>query len=214
MERRLCAMRKPFRASCDPVRFQSGYRRRSEPVAEVRRKRKRIPDMRKPGREHLCPPILHMIQRIQSAFLFMAALSSGATWLFPVRSWSQGDPEVRFLTTGLETADGAAVQDIGLPIPYAVLHSVVALVMLAAIFLYANRKRQARLVRGGWMVALLTGVLQFISCNSIDAYLGTGAQGQYGASFFLPAAVILFGNLAERAIRKDEELVRSADRLR
>ncbi len=170
--------------------------------------------MRKPGREHLCPPVLHMIQRIQSAFLFLAALSSGATWFFPVRSWSLGESEARFFGSGMRTSDGTEILDIGLPIPYAVLHSAVALVLLAAVFLFRNRMRQARLVRGGWMVALLTGVLQFISCNSIDAYLGVGAQGRYGVSFFLPVAVIVFGMLAERAIRKDEELVRSADRLR
>jgi hypothetical protein len=170
--------------------------------------------MRKLRREHLCPPVLHMIQRIQSAFLFLAALSSGAAWFFPVRSWPLGESEARFFASGMRTSDGTEIQDIGLPIPYAVLHTAVALVMLAAVFLFKNRMRQARLVRGGWMVALLTGVLQFISCNSIDAYLGTGAQGHYGVSFFLPVAVIAFGILAERAIRKDEELVRSADRLR
>lgn len=159
---------------------------------------------------------LHMIQRIQTVFLLLASLCGAATWFFPVRVWHLGESELHFRTAGLETEAGLAIQDISLPIPYAVLHTVVALVMGGAVFLYGNRNRQARLVRGGWLVALLTGVLQFISCNSIDAYLaeGTTLSGSYGPTFFLPVAVIVFGILAERAIRKDEALVRSADRLR
>ncbi|MFN3876327.1 MAG: DUF4293 family protein, partial [Flavobacteriales bacterium] len=39
-------------------------------------------------------------------------------------------------------------------------------------------------------------------------------EAAFGAAFFLPFGAVLLGILAERAIRKDEELVRSADRLR
>ncbi|WKZ67675.1 MAG: DUF4293 domain-containing protein [Flavobacteriales bacterium] len=157
-----------------------------------------------------------MLQRIQSVFLFIAALLSGLTWLFPVRRWALGEAAVVYRPSGVFMADGTPMADAALPIPYSILHTVVAAVLLVAVFLYGNRPRQARVVRGGWLVALLAGVLQFISSNSLDAYLGEGAKatGTYGASFFLPIGVVVFAVLAERAIRKDEHLVRSADRLR
>lgn len=153
-----------------------------------------------------------MLQRIQSVHLLLASLCAGATWFFPVRSWTNGDGRVEFLTRGLFNAEGVELLDIALPAPYHILHSVLACALLVAAFLYANRLRQARVVRGIWIVVLLVGVLQFISCNSIDAYLRT--SGSYGASLFLPIGTVLFAFLAERAIKKDEALVKSADRLR
>lgn len=157
-----------------------------------------------------------MLQRIQSLYLLGAGVCAGLTWLFPVRSWAVGDSKVRFMTYGLFTGDGVEVVDIGLPLPYQVVHSLLAAAFIVVAFLYGNRPRQARVVRGTWLMALLIGVLQFISSNSIDAYYAEGmkAQANYGASFFLPLGTVVLAILAERAIRKDEELVRSADRLR
>lgn len=154
-----------------------------------------------------------MLQRIQSVFLGLAAVASALTWLFPVRVWRMGDSAVTMGTSRLVNGEGMPIADAALPIPYSVLHTVVAVVMVVAIFLYRDRLRQARVVRGGWLVALLAAGLQFISCNSADAYFG-GAEGRYGLSFGLPLVVVVLGILAERAIRRDEALVRSADRLR
>lgn len=155
-----------------------------------------------------------MIQRIQTLYLGGAALASAATWLFPVRTWRMGDAAVAMTTSRLVNGEGLPLADAALPVPYSVLHTVVAAVMAAAIFLHGNRLRQARVVRGGWLMALLAAGLQYISCNSADAYLGRDAAGAYGASAVLPLAAVLLGILAERAIRKDEQLVRAADRLR
>ncbi|MBK8498927.1 MAG: DUF4293 domain-containing protein [Flavobacteriales bacterium] len=157
-----------------------------------------------------------MLQRVQTLFLLGAGACAGLTWFFPVRSWALGDSEVRFMTFGLFTGEGVEVVDIGLPLPYHLVHTLLAVAFIVSMFLHRNRPRQARVVRGIWLMALLIGVMQFISCNSIDAYYAEGvkAQASYGASFFLPMGSLLLAILAERAIRKDEELVRSADRLR
>lgn len=156
-----------------------------------------------------------MLQRVQSIYLLLAALCSAATWFLPVRTWS-GDACVTFRTHGLFRCDGTLVADADLPVPFQLLHSVIAVVLVVAIFLFGNRPRQARVVRGLWLFAMAAAVLQFISCNSIDAWLkgGGDAAGVYGPSFYLPFATMLLAFLAERAIRKDDELVRSADRLR
>lgn len=157
-----------------------------------------------------------MLQRVQSIFLFAAAACAGATWLFPVRSWSMGSSEVVFRTYGLFNHEGVEVVDASLPVPFHLVHSVLAVALLVTIFLYGSRPRQARVVRGTWIIGLLAGVMQYISCNSIDAWLAEGAKSDaaFGVSFFLPLGTLVFAILAERAIRKDEALVRSADRLR
>ncbi len=157
-----------------------------------------------------------MLQRVQSIFLLLSASFAAATWFFPVRSWAMEEGTTIFMTRGLFDHNGLELDNASLPAPYHVLQSVVAGALLVCIFLFSNRPRQARVVRGVWLVALLVGVFQFISCNSIDAYLREGlkSEGSYGISFFLPLGTIIFAILAERAIRKDENLVRSADRLR
>ncbi len=157
-----------------------------------------------------------MLQRIQSLFLLLAAACAGVTWFFPVREWHHGKPEVIFRTYGLYDHELREVADATLPVPYHILLSLIAAVLVVCIFLHGNRPRQARVVRGTWLMLLLVGALQFISCNSMDAYLAKsgGWSGYYGASLFLPFVAIAFAFLAERAIKKDEELVRSADRLR
>ena len=157
-----------------------------------------------------------MLQRIQSIFLLAAAACSGATWFFPVRTLVVDGSTVRLFTYGIEYDNGVEVDGIGLPLPYYILHSVVAAALIVSVFLYGKRARQIRVVRGTWIMGMLITVLQYMTCNSMGAYFAYGApaEGSYGISFFLPMATILFAILAERAIKKDEDLVKSADRLR
>lgn len=117
-----------------------------------------------------------------------------------------------FRSNGLFGADGQEMVDASLPVPYHIVHSVIAAALLITIFLYGNRPRQARVVRGIWLITMLMAGMQYISSNSIDAYLKAG--GSFGIAFFLPIGTVLFAILAERAIKKDEALVKSADRLR
>jgi hypothetical protein len=101
-------------------------------------------------------------------------------------------------------------------LPFEVLHSVLGFGMLVAILLYGNRPRQARVVRGLWMLQLPVIAFQYITMNSTLAYLarqGTIDQSM-GFTFFLPMVVLVLVFIAERMIRSDEALVRSAERLR
>ena len=157
-----------------------------------------------------------MLQRVQSIFLLVAAACSGITWFFPVRTFALEGSTVRLLTYGIYYENGVEVDGIGLPLPYSILHTVVAAALIVSVFLHGKRPRQIRVVRGTWIMGMLVTVLQYMSCNSLDAYYAddTPAEGTFGVSFFLPMVAILFAILAERAIKKDEDLVKSADRLR
>ena len=73
-----------------------------------------------------------------------------------------------------------------------------------------------RFVRGTYLLMLGVIAFLFITDNSMRAYLERSGEvvSSYGPSFFFPMVVLVLAFLAERGIRKDEELVRSVDRLR
>ena len=157
-----------------------------------------------------------MIQRKQSIFLLLAALLAAATWLFPMATYERAGEVVQLSTRGLHLPDGSLDPEADLKIPFAILHSVLAVALLVSIFLYGNRPRQRRVVRGTYMLVLALIAFQFITENSARAYMAQGGpmEAHYGLSFYLPLVVLVLTFLAERAIKADEDLVRSMDRLR
>jgi hypothetical protein len=85
---------------------------------------------------------------------------------------------------------------------------------LVSIFLFGNRPLQARLVGLGLLVSVLALVLLVFTLYQIYSQLPPGAPLRIGAGLGLaPLAMLLF-LLALRAIRKDEALVKSMNRLR
>lgn len=157
-----------------------------------------------------------MIQRKQSLFLLLAALLALATWLFPIATYQRGEALFELRTTGLFTADGVEVNDVALKVPFAPVMTVIGVALAGCILLYRNRQRQMRFVRGTYMVVLGAIAFLFITDRSVQRYLEQGGtvHGSYGLSFVLPLIVLVLAFMAERAIKADEELVRSADRLR
>jgi hypothetical protein len=157
-----------------------------------------------------------MWQRKQSVLLAMGALLAFASWLFPIASYTGDLGEYKLRTYGLFLPDGTESTMVSPMLPFEVLHSVLGFGMLVAILLYGNRPRQARVVRGLWMLQLPVIAFQYITMNSTLAYLarqGTIDQSM-GFTFFLPMVVLVLVFIAERMIRSDEALVRSAERLR
>ncbi|MFN3876441.1 MAG: DUF4293 family protein, partial [Flavobacteriales bacterium] len=101
-----------------------------------------------------------MIQRIQSLHLLGAALLLAGTWLAPVRVWHMAQGQVRFMTRGLRSDEGLALDAAALPLPYHLILSLLAVGFAAAIFLHARRPRQMRVVRGLWLLTLTMGAMQ------------------------------------------------------
>jgi hypothetical protein len=121
-----------------------------------------------------------------------------------------------FRTTGLFDPDGAKDPAREPIIPFGMLYMVMAGIFVVSILLYGNRPRQARVVRLTYLLTLAMLAFQYIVSNSVLAYLaqqGT-VDRSYGVTFFVPLVVLVLSFLAERAIRSDEALVRSMDRLR
>ena len=92
-----------------------------------------------------------------------------------------------------------------------VLFFVSALLAVVTIFLFNNRKLQFVLGRLNILTNLfLLGVLVYLSLT----LSGETAVSEKGIGMFLPVLAILLVVLANKAIKKDEDLVKSVDRLR
>ncbi len=155
-----------------------------------------------------------MIQRIQSVWLFLATASIFSLFLFPyLQLISPTGTAMSLKVTGVyENINGQMVQTqefLGLTIAAVIL----ALIPFGIIFLYRDRKRQV--IFSIAVIFLIVG-FSFWLVQSAKAVIGDVAlrSENYGIGVILPSIAILFVILAIRGIRRDDKLIRSADRLR
>jgi len=143
-----------------------------------------------------------MIQRIQSIYLLLATVASGAL-IFVFNLWNNFKEVVFALD--LFSRDSYLLK----LIPMLFLLSTIA--SFLSIFLFHDRKLQFVIGRLIILINLfLLGILSYISLT----LPGEVSISEKGIGMFLPILVVLFVVLANKAIRKDEDLVKSADRLR
>ncbi|MDO1499884.1 DUF4293 domain-containing protein [Winogradskyella maritima] len=136
-----------------------------------------------------------MIQRIQTLYLLVAAIIAGAL------------PFVFYLWTDQEGAKVFAMDN------YYILGLFLgsALLSLISIFRYKDRKSQ-------FVLGRLNIILNFILLG-VFVYQSLSVSGEInvsekGIGMILPIFSIVFLVLANKAIKKDEDLVKSVDRLR
>ncbi len=146
-----------------------------------------------------------MIQRIQTIYLLLAAICGFGVLAMPFASTPATLPDSALFSDAVYNAQ----DNPGL----LVLFGLAGLLALVAIFLYKNRPRQMMLTRIG-LIADIVGLALTVLLFWRDLDALAQSQIQDGVGAYLPFGFILFALLALRGIRKDEELVRSADRLR
>ncbi|EAQ40653.1 DUF4293 domain-containing protein [Polaribacter sp. MED152] len=143
-----------------------------------------------------------MIQRIQSIYLLLASIVSGGL-IFVFNLWNTIKEKI--FVVDLFSREAITVK----VIPFMFLAS--AVLSLMAIFLFKNRKLQFVIGRVIILINLfLLGLLIYLSLN----LSGETNVSEKGIGMFLPILVVLLIVLANKAIKKDEDLVKSVDRLR
>ena len=160
-----------------------------------------------------------MIQREQTLFLLAASLLCGLSFLLPIASYRSVSPEQTYeLMTSrvFDPVNAVTVEDAPLKYPIYLVYALLGVALFVDIFLYKNRKRQMLILRSAYIFGALTLVLQLVTHQSTSAYLGKGRHlsSDFGPVMFFPIGILVFMFLAERGINKDEELVKSMDRLR
>jgi len=143
-----------------------------------------------------------MIQRIQSVWMFLAAMVSGALFVFPLYRY---------------TPSGGTAQIMGASnyFPLLIFAALCTVIPMITIFMFNNRKRQKSMIWLsivccvafiGLMLMHISGLRNITPPPTSDSYIVPGA--------LLPVLAIVCLLLAFSGIRKDEKLIRSVDRLR
>ncbi len=146
-----------------------------------------------------------MIQRIQSVFLLMASLCLGGLYLLPIGGSKLPLEATAFSDSLLNIYDYTLLQ-IAVPV------GIVA--FLISIFLFKNRKAQTIVtILGSVAIGLIMGFVSMKIYLSLDLLSGDNAF-LWKPGMSLPVVSLIFAILASRAIKKDDNLVRSMDRLR
>ncbi|MBC6998201.1 DUF4293 domain-containing protein [Cytophaga sp. FL35] len=136
-----------------------------------------------------------MIQRIQTVYLLVVMLIS-AILPFWVNLWSDANGNEIYAQS---------------EILISIVFYVISVLALVAIVLFKNRKNQFVVNRLNLLLNLF--LLGFFVYRSLNLS-GETSVSEKGIGMLIPVISIVFLVLANRAIKKDEDLVKSVDRLR
>jgi hypothetical protein len=139
-----------------------------------------------------------MIQRIQTLWLFLAAIFAFLGFKFSFYSGAiveTGSPETYAKVTGITS------------IPLIIVTTAVGVLALIAIFLYKNRSLQLKLSIGG---VALQAILLFLYYSEISQFV----RGTFSLTAILQALVPIFFLLAAKGISNDEKIIKESNRLR
>jgi len=155
-----------------------------------------------------------MIQRIQSLFLLLIAVLSGLLLTGSVLNFidKTGSVIKVTFTEVIKSTGGQGIEVIEKLLPFTILVIVIAIISLATIFLYKIRKFQLRLT---FVLIILTATL-LIAFVHVSLSVITKFETQFvpGFKMIIPVLMLILAFLAYRGIRKDDQLVKSYDRLR
>ncbi|QBN17937.1 DUF4293 domain-containing protein [Flavobacterium nackdongense] len=137
-----------------------------------------------------------MLQRVQTIYLFLAFAATGILPFF-IPLWTMADAKA-----------------------YLFMHNQVYVVLfglsttLSILSIISYNKRQNQFVMGRLNIILNLILLGLFVYRSLNLSGETPAVSEKGIGMFLPVVAIVLLVLANKAIKKDEDLVKSVDRLR
>ena len=144
-----------------------------------------------------------MLQRIQSIYLLIVILLAGLVAFF-VPFWKGPNEELMYLNSMLQANE---ITVMVIPIMF----MVAALVALLTLITFKNRTKQIIYNRLNIVINfLLLGIIVYHQLM----LPGEALVSEKGIGVFIPLVVIVFLALANKAIIKDDKLVKSVDRLR
>jgi len=159
-----------------------------------------------------------MIQRIQSLYLLLALAATCFLISMPIATIYGEDLAFTFNTFVIKDITPSATNLVS-TLYIAIALAISAILTLASIFLYKKRSNQLKTISASlFMLTISLALMYYIYPDLIIPKIGSLAAGftiEYNLwtlACIVPAFAFLL--LANRAIKKDEKLVRAADRLR
>lgn len=160
-----------------------------------------------------------MIQRIQSIFLLAIVICMTVVLFVPI--WEKAGIGAEYTSYSASLN----VWNLTIQLPgntvtqatwyLAILNISTILIALTSIFSFKNRLKQIKLnaLNSLFFGILVVGEIYLIISKGVPSF-ETANDGDFGIGFYLLIASMLLNLLANRFIRKDEALVRAADRIR
>ncbi len=152
-----------------------------------------------------------MIQRKQSVYLLLAALTLVVMFFAPLLDFLHDGQQHAAMYAFTKSLVGNEHYD-NVHWGICIIAGVSILTSVGAVFLFKNRMRQITVVN----IYLLLVLLLFITIFAYAWAFAETTQWSFRPTWgmMLPPVAYVFGWLARRGIRQDEELVRSAERFR
>lgn len=155
-----------------------------------------------------------MIQRIQTVYLFLVFLFALLFLIFPKGSIDINGVVYTIKSWSIVSADGTEKLDSTsiLGIVSMIIPFIIMVLSIYTTLLFKNRLLQIKLGKINIFLHVILVVSTFFFLDGIkNNYSG---EFTYGVGLVFPLLSMILILMAGKAIRKDEELVRSADRLR
>lgn len=145
-----------------------------------------------------------MIQRKQTIFYLIAAICAGAVFFLPLATSDK--------PAGLFMDD--KVFNVFDHIGITIVAALAALLPLVAIFLFKNRSTQLKVGYSSLIFPLLVMIAGVLIAAGLGKDANVAANISPKMGFPLALAGLMFTILANINVKKDDELVKSSDRLR
>jgi hypothetical protein len=154
-----------------------------------------------------------MIQRIQTLFLGLVAFVMTLNLFSPI--WKANTEEKSILLTPFylfeKTVEGEHYHGV---IYIALIIITIIAISIFSISRFKNRSLQLKLGLGNSVLLCLVVLCYYIVIGKGKSMISPDAVSSFDPGFYMPLIAIILNILANRYIKKDEELVRSVDRLR
>lgn len=157
-----------------------------------------------------------MIQRIQTLWLLLASICIFALFMFPYLQFadSSGLGQALKVTGAFGTVQGQPVRLEAYWLQM-IATILIGLFPVYIVFQFNDRKRQRMLILVEIVAVILLGVwFNYNATEALAAEFIAFSANNIGVGFFILPIVLILLFMASAAIKKDEKLIRSADRLR
>lgn len=155
-----------------------------------------------------------MLQRIQSIYLFLVFVFALLFFVLPIAQFSSDTADLSFRLMQFRSFfDQVELSANWQLLVLIIVWATILILTVIITFQFRNRMLQVKLGKLNILLHVFLIMLTFFFLDSLRNQIDVVAFN-YGAGVIFPVVSLLFILMAIKAIKKDEELVRSADRFR
>ena len=153
-----------------------------------------------------------MIQRIQSIYILIVAALFGSLFFIPISKLVIENEIVTLNLQQLSIQSATQSETIQTLFPTLTLAILIIILAFVTLFLYKNRGLQMRLI--SYNTILISAIFILFAYYIYKITIDYSSNFSFSIGFIIPIIAIIFNTLAYRRIKRDDELVKSIDRIR